>query len=172
MNATEICDALEGAGVAIDTTGGKPRLVGGEQTPELIAAVKAEREGVLAEWRRREEEPRYRRVPRVALPLRAKLLACPGSAGPTATAAGLVRRRLAFEHGLEQGAEVQQWLEHRAMLYELRVAPASGTSCGLTDGERQACEFTALMDLLAWQCRCDWAGALEKIEGMCGALAA
>jgi hypothetical protein len=148
-----LCDVLEAAGWRVEQdkfTG--PR---GAVNDGVKAALREQKAEVLRVWRERELEPRYQRVPR-ELALRDRVVGPRDLPGDTAAA--LIKRTTLFEYCLRQGPTVTRWLETRTGQYWDAFA------AGDVDAMIQ-CEFTACLDLVAWQQRCTWAEALENIHG-------
>ncbi len=151
----QLCDALEDAGVRIDTTGGKARLVGGKPEADLVAAVKEKREAVMAEWERRQNAPRGWGV----LPRRLPLGHVAGPRDFPDTAKMLIQRSMLFEYCHRQPQQVRVWLEIRAREYWNEFAQGDVDAM-------IACEFTACLDLVAWQQRATWLEVLAKVQGL------
>ncbi len=152
----QVCDALEDAGVRVEILpDGKARMLGGAQTAKLKAAVKEHRDAVLAEWQRRQDAPRGWGV----LPQRLPLGHVAGPRDFPDTARMLLQRTILFEYCHRQGPQVRVWLEIRAREYWNEFAQGDVDSM-------IACEFTACLDLVAWQQRATWLEVLEKVQGL------
>lgn len=150
----EICDALEAAGIAlVIAADGTAKLRGPKPAPELLAAIQADKPAVIAEWERREQadRDRYGRVP-AELPWRASLL----GEYERLSAAGRLRRHDLYQHTIAQGKAVGDWINARALAYFEKFDRAVSDKGLLAE----LAEFTACVDLVCWQGRCEWGNDL------------
>jgi hypothetical protein len=151
---SEICDALAAANLTLTIAAdGTAKLRGGKPAPELLAAIQSDKEAVIEEWERREsaDRNRYGRAPE-SLPLRGSLL----GEYERLSAAGQLRRHDLYQHAVDQGRTVADWLNARALAYFEqfdRLVSDKGLLAELA-------EYTACVDLVCWQSRCAYGNEL------------
>ena len=133
MSATELIDALHRAGATLVVEAGKTRVRGAKVSDELMAALRGQRAGVIAEWQRRREESRdrYAVVPSGEVPM------CGRDMEVSAT-----ERVAAMDHVFRQPRPVHAWAMARANDY---------FACGV---KAEDCEWRACVDVIAWQRAC------------------
>lgn len=145
MTAAELLDALNRAGATVEMVEGKPRIRGAKISDELMAAVKANREAVLAECERRraEDRDRYCRVPLESVPMFGRDLELPES-----------MRRVLENYAMRQGRPAQAWVMKQANAYFELGVPMDD------------CEWRACVDLIAWQRQTRGREAVEFVGGV------
>jgi len=146
MTASQIIDAIHQAGAVLVLEDGKSRVRGATIPPELMAELKASRDAVLTEMKRRADAgvDRYAEVPREDPPLLGRNMAAPAEP----------MRQAILNYGLRQPRPVHAWVMRRADTYhELGIPVAE-------------CEWRACVDLLAWQRNADRRTAIEWLEGI------
>jgi len=145
MTPTEIVDALNRLGAVIVIAEGKPRLRGPKLPPELIEAVRRNRDAVLLEIeeRRRTDRDRYGRVPPVDVP-RADV-----------NKSVLAEEKLVLvEYVLRQPRPCHAWIMKRASEYGAEGVP------------EQECDWRACLDFVAWQRQTSIERVFEFLGGM------
>jgi hypothetical protein len=145
MTAGEIIDAIQGHGAALLLEDGKARVRGGRIPEELMTLLKANREAVLAEMRRRADRDldRYCEVPRDNPVMFGRTLQLPE------------QMRLAImHHALRQPRPVHAWVMRRADEYYALGVPV------------EDCEWRACVDLIAWQRSTDGRKAADWLAGV------
>lgn len=145
MNAGELIDALHRAGATLVIESGKARVRGARIPDELMAELKAQREGVLAEWQRRQgaDLDRYGTLPLETVPL----------FGRDARATPDMRSAV-IGYVMRQPRTIHAWVMHRLNDYKALGLPVE-------DQDWRAC-----VDVLAWQRNTDGQRALEWLEGI------
>ena len=143
MNAAELIDALQRAGATLVIEDGKARMRGAAVPPELKEAIKGNREEVIAEWKRRQEQARdrYGQVPPADAPLLARDMEVPAPSQEQITA-----------HVLRQQRPVHAWVMARANDYYQRGVKA------------EDCEWRACVDVIAWQRKSSGQEAAQFVE--------
>ena len=146
MTASKIIDAIHQTGAALVMEDGKSRVRGTAIPPELMQALKANREAVLVEMKRRAEAclDRYAEVPQDD----------PALLGRNMTPPAAPLRQAIMNYGLRQPRPVHAWVMRRAATYH---------ALGIAVEE---CEWRACVDLLAWQRNADRQAAIEWLEGI------
>ena len=145
MKPADLLDAINAAGASLVVEDGKARIRGAKIPDELVAAVKANREAVIAEWTRRQEadRDRYAEVPRGEVPM----------FGQHATLAEAQRARVT-QYVFRQPRPVHAWIMTRAQKYhELGAHHAD-------------CDWKACLDCLCWQRNADFKTAVAWLEGI------
>jgi hypothetical protein len=145
MKPAELLDAINAAGASLVVEDGKARIRGAKIPDELVAAVKASREAVIAEWERRQEQAkdRYGEVPREEVP----------TFGQHANLT-LPQRELVVGYVFRQPRTVHAWIMMRAQRYHELGAHFSD------------CEWKACVDCLCWQRHADPKTAVAWLEGI------
>lgn len=140
MNAPELIDALQRAGATLVVEAGKTRIRGAKVSDELLAALKAQRAEVIAEWQRRQglARDRYAVVPSGVVPMLGQDMALPAK-----------ERDAVIDHVLRQPRPVHAWVMARANEYFERGVAA------------EDCDWRACVDVIAWQRGC---GGLEAAK--------
>lgn len=130
MNAGELIDALHAAGGTLTVVEGKPRLQGAKIPEELKAALKANRDAVLAEWQRRAalSKDRYGDVPTGTVPMLAR------DAELT-----VAQRERVTQYVFRQPRPVHAWVMARANSYHVAGVKV------------EECDACACLDVLLWQ---------------------
>lgn len=143
--AGEIIDALHKAGATLVVEEGKTRVRGTKVPDELLAAVKANKADVLAEWQRWQEKnlDRYAVVPGADAPL----LARDEFVKP-------FMREAVVAYVFRQPRPLHAWVMSRAVEYH---------ALGVPVGEDEVC---ACVDVLAWQRNTTAKLGLEWLEGI------
>lgn len=146
MTASEIIDAIHQAGATLVMEDSKSRVRGTAIPPVLMQALKANREAVLAEMKRRAEAclDRYAEVPQDDPALLARNMATPVEP----------LRQAILNYCFRQPRAIHAWVMRRAATYHALGIPP------------EECEWRACVDLLAWQRNADRQAALEWLEGM------
>jgi hypothetical protein len=145
MTPAAIIDALHAAGATLVIEDGKARVRGAKIADELMAAVKANRDGIIAEWLRRQEQARdrYAEVPTGDVAML--------GAGLTITHA---QRLAVVAYAFRQPRPVHAWVEMRMGEYQAQ---------GLKQEEY---EPSACVDLLCWQLNRGVTAAVEWLDGI------
>lgn len=129
---------------------GKTRVRGAKVPEELLAQLKANKAGVMAEWERRQALAldRYGTVPSGEVQMAGRDLRWrPGEADAV------------MGYVLRQPHPVHAWMQARANAYHVLGAPL------------EECERCACADLLAWQRNADGTAAVEWLMGIEGSMA-
>jgi len=145
MTPAEVIDALHAAGATLVVEDGKARVRGAKVPADLLAVVKANRDAVIAEWKRQQEghRDRYGEVPTgdVLMPGKDTTL--------TQEQSDLLRGYV-----FRQPRPVHAWVMARTATYFAQ---------GLPPGED---EDAACLDVLAWQRHTTARLALEWLLGI------
>lgn len=145
MTPAGIIDALHKAGATLVIEDGRTRVRGSKVPDELLAALRDNKDAVLAEWQRRQESnrDRYAVVPDNAPMMESRDVALPPA-----------RRESVVAHALRQPRPVHAWIQSRTAEYH---------ALGFAFGEDEVC---ACLDLLCWQRNTHAREALDWLEGL------
>lgn len=145
MTSGELIDALHKAGATLVVVDGKARVRGAKVADELLAALKANREGVIAEWHVRQAAAldRYGVVPSGEVHMFGRDQRLKAAEG--ASVIGYV---------LRQPHTVHAWMQSRANAYHVMGVPFPEL------------ELCACVDVLAWQRNRDGRQAVEWLMGI------
>jgi hypothetical protein len=145
MSATELLDQLNRAGATLEIVDGQPRVRGAKISGELMAALKANRESVLAEFERRrlEDKDRYCRVPPPDAPQLARDASLPSA-----------MQKVVLDYVMRQERPTHAWIMKRANEYH-----ALGVAV-------DDCEWRACLDLIGWQRQTHVRGVVEFVSGI------
>jgi hypothetical protein len=145
MSGAELLDQLNRAGGWIEIVDGKPRIRGAKVSAELMDALRANREAVLAEMERQraEDRDRYCKIPSSDAPIMAR-----------DTVLNQGQHWLLERYCFQQGRVVHAWVMRRANEYH---------GLGIDAGD---CEWRACLDLIAWQRQTSAEGAVEFVVGL------
>ena len=143
MNASELIEAMHQLGAALVVEDGIPRVRGRKLPDELLAALRANKPAVLAEWERRQGFHRQRHglAPEGDVPLTGQAVALTGE-----------QRAAVVAYVFPQPRPVHGWVMVRSNAYFERTVPAD------------ECDGCACLDVLTWQCNLDALRALEWLR--------
>lgn len=143
MNASELIDAMHRVGATLAVQDGTSRVRGRKVPDELLAALRANKSAVLAEWERRRELYRQRHglAPAGEVPMAGQGVALNGA-----------QRAAVVTSVFRQPQPVHGWVMLRANAYYERGLPFD------------ECEACACLDVLCWQGNLDAKRALEWLQ--------